>query len=59
MSDDPASGVVNAQCRVHGVENLYIAGSSVFPTSSHANPTLTLVAMALRLADHLKEELSC
>ena len=59
MSDDPASGVVNAQCRVHGVDNLFVAGSSVFPTSSHANPTLTLVAMALRLADHLKEELSC
>ena len=54
MSSDPASGVVDAQCRVHGVGNLYIAGSSVFPTSSHANPTLTIVALAARLADHLK-----
>jgi len=39
---------------VHGVDNLYVASSSVFPTSSQANPTLTIVAMALRLADRLK-----
>lgn len=58
MSEDPARGVVDPQCRVHGVENFYLAGSSVFPTSSHANPTLTLVAVALRLADHLKAELA-
>jgi choline dehydrogenase-like flavoprotein len=37
--------------------NLYVAGSSVFPTSGSANPTLTLIALALRLADHLKQEL--
>ena len=55
MSDDPKRGVVDRQCRVHGMENLYVAGSSVFPTSGSANPTLTLVALALRLAGHLKE----
>ncbi len=54
MSLDPAHGVVDADCRVHGVANLFIAGSSVFPTSGHANPTLTLVALAVRLAAHLK-----
>ncbi|MCC6967758.1 MAG: GMC family oxidoreductase [Nitrospira sp.] len=54
MSADPSEGVVDSQCRVHGIANLFIASSSVFPTSSHANPTLTIVAMALRLADHLK-----
>jgi choline dehydrogenase-like flavoprotein len=54
MSADPSQGVVDEQCRVHGMANLFVASSSVFPTSSHANPTLTIVAMALRLADHLK-----
>ena len=54
MSNDPAQGVVDVNCRVHGMNNLYVAGSSVFPTSGFANPTLTLVALALRLADHLK-----
>ncbi|HEY4122049.1 MAG TPA: GMC family oxidoreductase [Byssovorax sp.] len=53
MSDDPARGVVDASCRVHGVENLFVASSSVFPTCSYANPTLTIVALALRLADRL------
>ena len=53
MSRDPALGVVNADCRVHDVENLYVAGSSVFPTGGYVPPTLTLIAMALRLADHL------
>jgi choline dehydrogenase-like flavoprotein len=56
MSDDPKRGVVDRHCRVHGMENLYVAGSSVFPTCGSANPTLTLVALALRLADHLKEK---
>jgi len=51
---DPKRGVVDTDCRVHGVANLYVAGSSVFPTSGTANPTLTIVALALRLADHLK-----
>ena len=54
MAVHPADGVVNQDCRVHGVENLFISGSSVFPTSSHANPTLMVVALAIRLADHLK-----
>ncbi len=58
MSDDPRSGVVDRNCRVHGIDNLYVAGSSVFPTSGTANPTLTLVALALRLADHLKGKLA-
>ena len=53
MHSDPARGVVDAHCRVHGIENLYITGSSVFPTSGYANPTLTIIAMAARLADHL------
>ncbi len=54
MSANPRAGVVDAQCRVHGVANLFVAGSAVFPTSSQANPTLTVVALALRLAEHLK-----
>ena len=54
MSDDPRRGVVDANCKVHSVDNLYIAGSSVFPTSGVSNPTLSIVALTLRLADHLK-----
>ncbi|WP_405133228.1 GMC oxidoreductase [Nocardia sp. NBC_01388] len=54
MSADPRTGVVDADCRVHGIGNLYIAGSSVFPTNGHANPTLTIVALAVRLADLLR-----
>jgi len=54
MSSDPTSGVVDKNCRVHGTQNLFVAGSSVFPTSGHANPTLMIVALALRLAAHLK-----
>ena len=54
MHDDPKRGVTNADCRVHGTANLYIAGSSLFPTYGYANPTMTLVALALRLADHLE-----
>jgi choline dehydrogenase-like flavoprotein len=57
MSDDPRKGVVNPQCRSHDVENLYVAGSAVFPTSGSANPTLTIVALAIRIADHLKTDL--
>ena len=53
MSANPAEGVVTADCNVFGYDNLYVAGSSVFSTSGWANPTLTLVALALRLADHL------
>lgn len=57
MDPDPSGGVVDADCRVHGLDNLYVAGSSVFPTAGCANPTLTLVALALRLADHLLQRL--
>lgn len=53
MHQDPRKGVVDADCRVHGVHNLFVAGSSVFPTGGHANTTLTIVALALRLADHV------
>jgi choline dehydrogenase-like flavoprotein len=54
MHDDPHQGVVDANCRVHGTSNVYVAGSSVFPTAGYANPTLTIVALSIRLADHLK-----
>ncbi len=53
MSDHPETGVVDTNCRVHSVPNLYISGSSVFPTSGYMNPTLSIVAFAERLADHL------
>ncbi len=55
MSESPEDGVVDGDCRVHGLENLYIAGSSVFSSGGYANPTLTIVALAHRLADHLAE----
>ncbi len=54
MSVDPKDGVVDPDCKVHGVRNLYIASSSVFPTTGWSNPTLTIIALALRLADHIK-----
>ncbi len=57
MSDDPRRGVVDADCRVHSLDNLYIGGSSVFATSGHANPTYTIVQLALRLGDHLRRRL--
>jgi len=57
MSDDPAHGVVDRDCRVHGYANLFVAGSSVFSTGGWANPTLTIIALALRLGDHLDEQL--
>ena len=58
MHSDPKKGVVDENCRVHGISNLFMAGSSVFPTTGFANPTLTIVALAIRLADHLKGLLS-
>ena len=58
MTDDPRTGVVDRNCRLHGVDNLYIAGSSVFPTIGYANPTLTIVALALRLAAHSRDRLA-
>jgi choline dehydrogenase-like flavoprotein len=53
MHPDPRHGVTDANARVHGTDNLYVAGSSLFPTGGYANPTLTIVALAIRLADHL------
>jgi len=47
MSTNPKQGVVNEHCQVHGISNLYIAGSSVFPTSGLSNPTLTIIALAV------------
>jgi choline dehydrogenase-like flavoprotein len=58
MSADPHTGVVDSDCRVHSVQNLYVAGSSVFTTGGYVNPTFALVALALRLADHLKRDLT-
>jgi choline dehydrogenase-like flavoprotein len=57
MSDDPSAGVVDAQGRVHGIGNLYVAGSSVFPTGGYANPTVNLVALTMRLGDELGSQL--
>jgi choline dehydrogenase-like flavoprotein len=56
MSRDPDRGVVDPDCRVFDTDNLYVASSSVFPTAGYANPTLTIVALALRLAEHLRGE---
>ena len=55
MSVDGKDGVVDRDCRMHGLDNLFIAGSSVFRTPGYANPTLTICALAHRLADHLRE----
>jgi len=57
MSSNPKTGVVDADCRVHGVNNLFVAGSSVFPTGGSANPTHAIVAMALRLGEFIKSTL--
>jgi choline dehydrogenase-like flavoprotein len=57
MHRDPKQGVVDENSRVHGVENVYVAGCSVFPTGGTFNPTLTILALALRLADHVKQRL--
>jgi choline dehydrogenase-like flavoprotein len=53
MADEPSRGVTDGWGRVHGIENLYLAGSSLFPTSGWANPTLTILALSLRTADRL------
>ena len=57
MGTDPKKSVVDANCKVHGMENLYVGGSSVFATSGQCNPTTTIVALALRLGAHLSTEL--
>jgi len=54
MHTDARQGVVDANCRLHSTSNVYVAGGSVFPTGGYANPTLSIVALAIRLADHLK-----
>jgi choline dehydrogenase-like flavoprotein len=54
MHASSREGVVNENCRLHGMQNLFVAGASCFPTAGSANPTFTIVAMTLRLADHLK-----
>lgn len=54
MSNDPKAGVVDQNCQVHGIANLFVAGSSVFPTAGSGTPTMTLTALTLRLAEHLK-----
>jgi choline dehydrogenase-like flavoprotein len=57
MSDSPRDGVVDKNCKVHDMENLYIAGSATFPTGGYANPTLTNLALTIRIADVLKQKL--
>ena len=57
MSNTPDSGVVDSDCRVHGIDNLFVAGSSVFSSYGFAQPTLTIIALALRLASHIKERI--
>lgn len=55
MSRDPKGGVVDTNCRVHGTQNLFVASSSVFPTGGYANPTLSIMALAIRLAEYLSQ----
>ena len=57
ISEDPKKGVVDANCKMHGIDNLYIAGSSCFTTGGAINPTLTVVAISLRLSDHIKAKM--
>jgi choline dehydrogenase-like flavoprotein len=56
MHEDPRRGVVDTDCRVHGIDNLYVAGSSVFPSGASNMPTFTIVALASRLAEHIRRE---
>jgi choline dehydrogenase-like flavoprotein len=56
MSKVPRTGVVDGNCQVHGLANLFVCGSSVFPSAGHANPTLTIVQLALRLATHMSSQ---
>ena len=58
MHDSPRDGVVDRNCRIHGSASVYVAGGSVFPTGGYANPTLTVVALSIRLADELKRVMS-
>jgi choline dehydrogenase-like flavoprotein len=56
MAETAADGVVDRDCKCFGVTNLFVMGSSVFPTGGHANPTMTIVALSCRLADHIRAE---
>jgi choline dehydrogenase-like flavoprotein len=58
MNNDPQKGVVDSNCKIHGLSNLFVAGSSCFPTGAAVNPTYTLVALSIRLADRIKEIMS-
>jgi choline dehydrogenase-like flavoprotein len=58
MGTHPLKSVVDSDCKVWGLDNLYIAGSSVFPTSGHSNPTLTLIALSYRLAEYLNKKIN-
>lgn len=57
MSESPGEGVVDGNCKIHGMTNIYITGSSVFATSGAMGPTFEIVSLALRLAEHLKKSL--
>ncbi|WEK00558.1 MAG: GMC family oxidoreductase [Candidatus Sphingomonas phytovorans] len=54
MSADPTQGVVDANLKVHSLDNLYVAGSSVFPSTGISNPTFTIITLSIRLAEHLR-----
>jgi choline dehydrogenase-like flavoprotein len=54
MHSDPKQGIFDENCQAHGISNLFIIGSSAFPTGGYTNPTLTIVALSIRLADHMK-----
>ena len=54
MHEDPKQGVVDANCKVHGIGNLFVAGSSCYTTGGAVNPTLTLIALSLRVSDHVR-----
>lgn len=58
MANDPKKGVVDSNCQVHGITNLFIAGAACYPTSGASNPTLTLTALSLRLSNYLKNKMS-
>ncbi len=58
MSDDPKQGVVDADCKLHNISNLYVAGASCYVTAGAVNPTLTLIALTIRLSDHLKKRIA-
>jgi choline dehydrogenase-like flavoprotein len=57
MSNDPAQGVVNSNLKLHSLDNLYVAGASVFPSAGISNPTFTIITLSIRLADHLRKAL--